>query len=114
MQSTPCNVAPSERATDDVTSEGNRNDVRTCQRVKQVACTETATAASESIVFAKLKYLNVKLLGNDVHVFRATYDTGTEVSVIRSSLLDEHNISYVDVGNVQLRPMAGPIASQLD
>jgi transposase InsO family protein len=85
-----------------------RCDAQSDRLIMQVACTRSSDADEGGAMFAKLKYLNVKLLGDDDHVLRATYDTGTEVSVIRESLLESRNISYLDVGNVQLRPMAGP------
>ena len=107
-QCATCSITVSEGALNDVTPEG----ISTCvgqggQDAMQVACTDLAVDNSEPVVFSKLKYLDVQLLG-DERVFRATYDTGTEVSVIRSSLLESGNISYVDVGDVCLRPMAGP------
>ncbi len=55
-----------------------------------------------------MKYLNVHLRGDNDHVWRATYDTGTEISVIRESLLESRGVQFTYVGKIQLRPMAGP------
>jgi hypothetical protein len=57
---------------------------------------------------AQLHYMHVKIIGSD-YGWRALHDSGSEVDVIDRNNLIQLGVPHEVVGNIALRPMAGPV-----